>query len=59
MALDAIYVNVETNDRVRRGNADNLNGTAPFELGGLAPSGFTLRRRKFTGKCFANHALML
>ena len=30
---------------------------APFELGGLAPEGFTLRRRNFTGKFFVNQAL--
>ena len=28
-----------------------------FELGGLVPVDFMLRRRKFTGKCFVNQAL--
>ena len=46
---------------VRRGNAPNLNDQRPlpgsFELGGLAPGEFTIRRRNFTGKCFVNQAL--
>ena len=46
---------------VGAGNAPNLNDPRPlhgsFELGGLAPVDFTLRRRKFTGKCFVNQAL--